>query len=94
VANQLFGHGLMVTTPCIRSQARTPTRRHRNQRQAASSFPPKSIACFDGITMSSVAPPHQTCEALQPIRYYPITNQLSTLGDNCNDMLCFIPSTL
>jgi hypothetical protein len=38
--------------------------------------------------MSSVAPPYQTREALQPIRYNPITIQLSTLGDNCNDMLC------
>jgi len=38
--------------------------------------------------MSSVAPPNQKCEAPQPIRYDPITIQLCTLGDNCNDMLC------
>ena len=37
--------------------------------------------------MSSVAPPHQNCEALQPTRYDTIRIQLSTLGDNCNDML-------
>ncbi len=37
--------------------------------------------------MSSVAPPNQKREALQPIRYDPITDQLCTLGDNCNDML-------
>ncbi len=46
------------------------------------------------ITMSSVAPPNQNCEALQPIRYDPIAIQLCTLGDNCNDMLCVIPTHL
>ena len=40
------------------------------------------------LTVSSVAPPHQTCEAPQPIRDDPITIQVCTLGDNCNDMLC------
>ena len=39
------------------------------------------------ITPSSVAPPHQNCEALQPIRYDAITIQPTTLGDNCNEML-------
>ncbi len=44
--------------------------------------------------MSSVAPPIQNCEALQPIRYDPIRIQLCTLGDNCNDMLDGSPSTV
>jgi hypothetical protein len=45
------------------------------------------VSSFFHITKSSVAPPNQNCGALRPIRYDSITIQLSTLGDNCNDML-------
>ena len=37
--------------------------------------------------MELVAPPNQKCEALLPTPQGSTTNQLCTLGDNCNDLL-------
>jgi hypothetical protein len=34
------------------------------------------------------------CKAIHPIRYGSITNQLCTLGDNCNDLLYGLPCCL